>query len=125
MQAANDLDAFIVRRPADCSPLSLDPYDRTVATRSFDGTDLGEWLVRKGLALDCPNTRTADIVALSAKPNVPAGESGRVAMSSRGLYRACIRANGKPPPVRMTPTRIPKASAHAAFILNFTGGVEI
>jgi len=26
MQAANDLDAFSARRPADCSPLSLDPY---------------------------------------------------------------------------------------------------
>ena len=24
-QAANDLDAFIARRPANCSPLSLDP----------------------------------------------------------------------------------------------------
>jgi endonuclease YncB( thermonuclease family) len=42
------------RRPADCSPLSLDPYGRTVATWSVDGTDLGEWLVLKGLALDAP-----------------------------------------------------------------------
>ena len=54
MQAANDLDAFSARRPADCSPLSLDPYGRTVATWSVDGTDLGEWLVLKGLALDAP-----------------------------------------------------------------------
>src|SRR5262249_52764697 len=49
-QAANDLDAFIARRPANCSPLSLDQYGRTVATCSVGGTDLGEWLVRKGLA---------------------------------------------------------------------------
>src|SRR5246127_5993026 len=48
-QAANDLDAFIARRPVDCSPLSLDPYGRTVATCSVDDTDLGEWLVRRGL----------------------------------------------------------------------------
>ena len=53
-QAANDLDAFIARRPVNCSPLSLDPYGRTVATCSVGGTDLGEWLVRKGLALDWP-----------------------------------------------------------------------
>ena len=53
-QAANDLDAFIARRPVNCSPLSLDPYDRTVATCSVEGTDLGEWLVRKGLALEWP-----------------------------------------------------------------------
>jgi endonuclease YncB( thermonuclease family) len=49
-QAANDLDAFIARRPVNCSPLNLDPYGRTVATCSVGGTDLGEWLVRKGLA---------------------------------------------------------------------------
>src|SRR5579862_9995359 len=33
-QAANDLDAFIARRPVNCSPLSLG----TVATCSVDGT---------------------------------------------------------------------------------------
>jgi hypothetical protein len=87
--------------------------------------DLGEWLVLKGLALDCPSTRTADMIALSTTPNALAGESGRAAMSSRGLYRACIRANGKPAAFRMTQTRIPKASEHAAFILNLTGGSEI
>src|SRR6201984_2036737 len=51
-QAANDLDAFIARRPVSCSPVSLDRYGRTVATFSVGATDLGEWLVRKGLALD-------------------------------------------------------------------------
>jgi endonuclease YncB( thermonuclease family) len=53
-QAANDLDAFIARRPVNCIPLSLDPYGRTVATCSVSGTGLGEWLVRNGLALDWP-----------------------------------------------------------------------
>jgi endonuclease YncB( thermonuclease family) len=51
-QAANDLDTFIARRPANCLPLSLDPYGRTVATCSVGGADLGEWLVRNGRALD-------------------------------------------------------------------------
>jgi endonuclease YncB( thermonuclease family) len=53
-QAANDLDAFIARRPVNCVPLNLDPYGRTVATCSIRGADLGEWLVRNGLALDWP-----------------------------------------------------------------------
>ncbi|WP_338128913.1 thermonuclease family protein [Bradyrhizobium brasilense] len=53
-QAANDLDAFIGRRSVDCIPLSLDPYGRTVGTCSVGGADLGEWLVRSGLALDWP-----------------------------------------------------------------------
>ena len=33
-QAANDLDAFIARRPVNCNPISLDRYGRTVATCS-------------------------------------------------------------------------------------------
>ncbi|MFX6869133.1 thermonuclease family protein, partial [Acinetobacter baumannii] len=45
-QAANDLDAFIARRPVNCSPVSFDSYGRTIATCSAGGTDLGEWLVR-------------------------------------------------------------------------------
>src|SRR6267142_5483013 len=53
-EAANDLDAFIARRPVNCVPLSLVPYGRTVATCSVGGADLGEWLVRNGLALDWP-----------------------------------------------------------------------
>ncbi|WP_346771878.1 thermonuclease family protein [Bradyrhizobium sp. 170] len=53
-QAANDLDAFIARRPVNCSPVSSDPYARSVAICSVGGTNLGEWLVRKGLAVDWP-----------------------------------------------------------------------
>jgi endonuclease YncB( thermonuclease family) len=96
-QAANDLDAFIARRPVNCSPRSLDPYGRTVATCSVGGTDLGEWLVRKGLALDWPQYSKGRY-----------GEAQRDAeRAGRGiwkgsyvepwLYRACIRANGRPP----------------------------
>src|ERR1700751_5102669 len=54
-KAANDLDAFIACRPVSCTPISLDQYGRTVATCSVGGTDLGQWLVSNGLALDWPN----------------------------------------------------------------------
>ena len=50
----NDLDAFIARRSLNCIPISLDQYGRTVATRSIGDVDLGEWLVRNGLAIDWP-----------------------------------------------------------------------
>lgn len=53
-KAANDLDAFISRRPVNCLSISLDWYGRTVATCSVPGEDLGDWLVRNGLALDWP-----------------------------------------------------------------------
>src|SRR5689334_7792597 len=43
-QAANELDAFVARRPVSCLLVNLDPYGRTVATCSVGGTDLGEWL---------------------------------------------------------------------------------
>jgi hypothetical protein len=46
-------------------------------------------------------------------------------MSRRGpIAPVYARTEGRPP-VQMMPTRIPKASAHAAFILNLKGGVEI
>jgi endonuclease YncB( thermonuclease family) len=51
---ANDLDAFIAGRPVNCLPISLDRYGRTVATCLVGGADLGDWLVRNGLALDWP-----------------------------------------------------------------------
>jgi endonuclease YncB( thermonuclease family) len=53
-QAANDLDIFIARRTVSCIPINSDQYGRTVAICSVDGADLGEWLVRSGLALDWP-----------------------------------------------------------------------
>ena len=52
--AANDLDTFIARRPVSCTPVSEDQYGRSVAICSVGGADLGEWLVRNGLALDWP-----------------------------------------------------------------------
>src|SRR6201998_2621303 len=53
-KAANDLDAFIAGRLVNCLPISLDRYSRTVATCLVGGADLGDWLVRNGLALDWP-----------------------------------------------------------------------
>ena len=95
-QAANDLDAFIARRPVNCSPLSLDQYGRTVATCSVGGNDLGEWLVRKGLALDWPQYSKGRYG--SAQRDAERADAGiwKGSYVEPWLYRACIRANGKP-----------------------------
>ena len=53
-KAANELDAFIAKRPVICIPISLDQYGRTVAKCAVGNVDIGEWLVRNGLALDWP-----------------------------------------------------------------------
>ena len=93
---ANDLDAFIARRPVSCTPISLDQYGRTVATCSVGGTDLGQWLVSNGLALDWPNYSLGmyDTVQREAE------HAGRGMWSGSyvapWLYRTCIRLSGRP-----------------------------
>jgi endonuclease YncB( thermonuclease family) len=94
--AANDLDAFIARRPVNCSPLNLDPYGRTVATCSVSGTDLGEWLVRKGLALDWPQYSKGRYDSAQRDAERAGRGMRKGSYVEPWLYRACIRANGKP-----------------------------
>ena len=95
-KAAKDVDAFIARRPVDCSPVNLDQYGRTVAVCSIGGDDVADWLVRNGLALDWPTYSKGKY-----------GEAQREAEhAGRGmwagsyvepwLFRACIRMGGKP-----------------------------
>jgi len=95
-QTANDLSTYIARRPVNCVPLSLDRYGRTVATCSVDGADLGEWLVRNGLALDW-------LQYSKARYNGAQRDAERAGRGIRKgsyvkpwLYRACIRRSGKP-----------------------------
>ena len=95
-KAANALDAFIARRPVNCLPITLDQYRRTVASCSVEGVDLGQWLVRSGLALDWPQYSKGKYEAAQRD----AEHSGRGMWAGSyvepWLYRACIRANGRP-----------------------------
>jgi endonuclease YncB( thermonuclease family) len=95
-KAANDLDAFIARRPVNCLPITLDQYRRTVATCLVGDQDIGQWLVRNGLALDWPQYSKGKYDAAQRD----AEHSGRGMWAGSyvepWLYRACIRANGRP-----------------------------
>jgi endonuclease YncB( thermonuclease family) len=51
-KAANDLDAFVARRPVSCIEVDRDQYKRADAVCTVGGTDLAEWLVKNGMALD-------------------------------------------------------------------------
>lgn len=95
-KAANDLDAFIARRPVTCVPLTNDRYGRTVATCSVSGIDLADWLVRNGLALDWPQYskgkyRDAQSEAERAGRGIWAGS-----YVAPWLYRVCVRAGARP-----------------------------
>jgi endonuclease YncB( thermonuclease family) len=92
-KVANDLEAFIAGRPVSCTPISLDQYGRTVATCSAGNADLGQWLA---LALDWPNYSHG----IYEKVQREAEHAGRGMWSGSyvepWLYRACIRAGGRP-----------------------------
>src|SRR4029077_16706271 len=68
----------------------------TLATCTVDGTDLGQWLVRNGLALDWPNYSHG----MYDKIQREAEHAGRGMWSGSyvapWLYRTCIRAGGRP-----------------------------
>jgi endonuclease YncB( thermonuclease family) len=93
-KAANDLDGFLARRPVTCIPISLDQYGRTVASCSVDRTDLAEWLVGNGLAIDWPQYSKGKFDAIQRE----AEHAGRGMWSGSyvepWLYRVCVRAGG-------------------------------
>jgi endonuclease YncB( thermonuclease family) len=95
-QAANDLDAFVARRPVVCVPINLDRYGRTVATCSVDGADLGEWLVRNGLALDWPQYSRGRYDGAQREAEQVGRGMWKGSYVEPWLYRVCIRASGTP-----------------------------
>ncbi|MDX3971623.1 MAG: thermonuclease family protein [Bradyrhizobium sp.] len=96
-EAANDLDTYIGRRPVSCVPLNLDQYGRTVATCSVSGTDLGEWLVRNGLAFDWPQYSKGRYDGAQRDAERAGRGIWKGSYVEPWRYRACIRANGRPP----------------------------
>lgn len=95
-KAANDLDAFIARRPVECVEVDRDRYKRAVAVCSVGGVDLAEWLVKNGLALDWPQYSKGAYAAAqsAAKHNERGMWSGSLVEPWR--YRACRRTGGSP-----------------------------
>jgi endonuclease YncB( thermonuclease family) len=94
--AANDLDDFIARRPLSCVPISLDRYERTVATCSVGDVDLGEWLVRNGLAIDWPEYSKGKFDAIQREAEHAGRGIWKGSYVEPWQYRTCIRAGGSP-----------------------------
>jgi endonuclease YncB( thermonuclease family) len=79
-KAANDLDAFIARRPVSCTPISLDQYGRTVASCSVAGGTLRNGWSAAALRSTGRSIQSASTTLPSAMPSVLAAGYGRAAM---------------------------------------------
>ena len=53
-KASNELASFIGDRPVQCVEVDRDRYKRAVSVCTIGRTDIGDWLVRKGIAVDWP-----------------------------------------------------------------------
>lgn len=95
-KAANDLAAFIGRRPVTCIEVDRDRYKRSVAVCTVAGVDLADWLVRQGLALDWTKYSKGDYAAAQTE----AERAGRGVWAGSYVgpwaYRACRRSGGRP-----------------------------
>jgi hypothetical protein len=95
--AADDLDAFIARRPANCVPLNLDPHARTVATCSVGGADLGDGSCATALRWTGLNAPKASMVRPRApidalpRTNHTHGGGSRMRRSESAAFRSLAR----------------------------------
>lgn len=96
VEAAHQLDAFVAGRPVTCVPIRLDRDGRTVATCSVGGADLGQWLVRSGLALDWPQYSDGKYGADQGVAEKAGTGIWKGSYVEPWLYRVCIQANGNP-----------------------------
>ena len=91
--AANKLDAFIEQRPIVCSPVDRDRYGRIVAVCSVAGIDLGDWMVRGGLAIDYSRYSRGEYVAAQREEFAKRGMwSG--SFVAPWDFRSCLRSGG-------------------------------
>jgi endonuclease YncB( thermonuclease family) len=66
-KASNALFDLIDRRPVDCVEVDRDRYKRAVSVCTVGGTDIADWLVRNGLALDWPQYSKGGYAAAQAE----------------------------------------------------------
>ena len=94
-KSATALRAFLDGGPISCMG-ERSRSGRLVATCNFTGTDLGGWMVARGLALDAPRYSKGKY-AKAQRAAVRAGRGVWVgSFVLPRMYRACIKAGGRP-----------------------------
>ncbi len=95
-KASNALFDFIARRPVECVEVDRDRYKRAVSVCTISGTDIADWLVRNGLALDWPQYRKGDYAEAQAEAKREQRGMWRGSFKEPWVYRACRRSGGRP-----------------------------
>ena len=95
-KASNALLEFIDRRPVDCVEVDRDRYKRAVSVCTVGGTDIADWLVRNGLALDWPQYSKGAYAAAQAEAKREQRGMWTGSFKEPWTYRACRRAGGRP-----------------------------
>ncbi|MCP3447350.1 thermonuclease family protein [Bradyrhizobium sp. CCGUVB14] len=95
-RAANALADLIDGKLVACDPRGPDQYGRTVAVCAVSGLDIGEWLVRRGLAIDYAyyskgRYRAAQDEASKARTGVWAGD-----FIEPRYFRSCMKSGRLP-----------------------------
>lgn len=75
-RAAHELDSFVAGRTVRCMQSGTDAYNRTVATCSVGGTDIGDYMVSRGWGRDWPRYSNGAY----------ANEEAQARQASRGLW---------------------------------------
>lgn len=89
---------YVVPRPVDCTSKGEDQYGRTVATCTVGqpGPDIGHWLVSNGHAVDWPRYSRGEYQQAQREAQNSARGIWTGSFVMPWLYRACIRAGGRP-----------------------------
>jgi endonuclease YncB( thermonuclease family) len=95
-RTANELATFLEGKVVSCEPVDTDRYGRTVARCSAAGTDLGDWLVGRGLALDWPRYSSGRYAAAQQEAQRTQRGIWSGSFVEPWRYRACARAGGGP-----------------------------
>jgi endonuclease YncB( thermonuclease family) len=95
-KASNALFDFIARRPVECIEVDRDRYKRAVSVCTVGGTDVADWLVRNGLALDWPQYSKGGYADAQAEAKREQRGMWGGSFKEPWNYRACRRAGGRP-----------------------------
>jgi len=95
-KASNALFDFIAHRVLECVEVDRDRYNRAVAVCSVGGTDIADWLVRSGLALDWPRYSKGGYADAQAEAKREERGMWSGSFKEPWNYRACRLSGGRP-----------------------------